>query len=334
MKRENGQYYTITNPFNLTIFKIWFSNAKLSASDKILEPFAGANNIPKLIKETGIENEWVCYDIEPSASPVIDIHIQVKDTLNNFPTGFKMAITNPPYLAKNSASRRKLKYPINSSYDDLYKIALSKMLDNCDYVAAIIPESFITSNLFRERLYAFISLNCKMFNDTDCPVCLALFNKTKTSDTKMFIGDNYIGQLSGFENIQNALLQFENRHEWKFNDCGGEIGLHGIDNLETRDIYFHYGEDIDDKDVKSTSRSIVKISGLPDSVDRHKFIFICNDLLNDYRDVTEDVFLTSFKCLRRDGRYRRRLDFKIAKCILNKALWLLHFDDEQSNRLF
>ena len=46
---------------------------------------------------------------------------------------------------------------------------------------------------------------------------------------------------------------------------------------------------------------------------------VANELLATYREKTQDVFMTSFKGLRADGKYRRRLDFKTARAILAKA---------------
>ena len=66
------------------------------------------------------------------------------DTILNYPVGYDVAITNPPYLAKNSATRRKLKYSY-PEYEDLYQKCLEVMLEKTQFVAAIIPESFITS---------------------------------------------------------------------------------------------------------------------------------------------------------------------------------------------
>ena len=54
MKRELGQYFTITNPFELNVFKKWLN--RVNNDSVYLEPFAGANNIPKLIKETGFNH--------------------------------------------------------------------------------------------------------------------------------------------------------------------------------------------------------------------------------------------------------------------------------------
>ena len=63
-KREYGQYYTVNNPFQHELFKKWMELAH-KANDVILEPFAGANNILKLIEDAGYKCEWKCYDIDP-----------------------------------------------------------------------------------------------------------------------------------------------------------------------------------------------------------------------------------------------------------------------------
>ena len=50
------------------------------------------------------------------------------------------------------------------------------------------------------------------------------------------------------------------------------------------------------------------------------FLYRCNQYLTWYRENTQDVFMTSFKGLRKDGRYRRRLDFETAKAIMSTVL--------------
>ena len=77
---------------------------------------------------------------------------------------------------------------------------------------------------------------------------------------------------------------------------------------------------INPDDIKVSSRAFTRISGLPEDVNRDNFIDKCNSLLQEYRNNTQDVFLTSFKRVRKDGKYRRRLDFKTIRIILNKAL--------------
>ena len=312
-KKQLGKYYTVSNPFTLQIFQKWFRAVPDISNLTILEPFAGSNNIVKLMS---INNNWECYDIKPTKNLTPKFKIKKRDTIKDFPKGYKIAITNPPYLAKNSATRRNMTYQ-GDPYDDLYKKCLEQMLANLEYVAAIIPESFITSGLFRERLDCVISLTCKMFDDTDCPVCLALFSPNITQDFEIYRMDNRLGSFS--EMAYNMLIPY-NKFSWNMYDPTGEIGLIGIDNTTGPSIKFVEGSIIDSSKIKKSSRSITRISCNVKINDLPMFLQICNNFLNIYRNNTGDIFMTSFKGLRKDGLYRRRLDFNTAQIIMEKVL--------------
>ena len=181
-KQELGQYFTVSNPFTLKPFTDWLHSIPSYESLKYIEPFAGENNIPNMIDGSVAKDlDWSCFDIEPKpTNRYSKAQIQKRDTVLDFPKGYDVAITNPPYLAKNSAKRLKLAFP-DTKYDDIYKQCLDTMLANVGYVAAIIPETYIISGLFHKRLNSVISLTCRMFDDTECPVCLAMFNKALRS---------------------------------------------------------------------------------------------------------------------------------------------------------
>lgn len=314
-KKQLGKFYTITNPFNLKVFKDWFDSIPDIANLTIVEPFAGSNNIVKLMN---VPNNWNCYDISPTANLVPQFSIIQRDTIANFPQGYSVGITNPPYLAKNSATRSKITYH-GDPYDDLYKKCLEVMLDNLDYVAVIIPESFITAGIFQERLDCFISLTCKMFNDTDCPVCLALFSPRNYSDFSVYQMDNFIG------NYNKNLIWYKiiNRklYNWKFNDPLGEIGINAIDNTLKDSIQFIPGVNYNSEIINNSCRSYTRVSLNGYTVkDLPLFLSLCNDCLDWYRSNTNDIFMTSFKGLRKDGKYRRRLDWDTAKGIMEMVL--------------
>lgn len=316
-KRELGQYFTRTNPFSHPLFTEWMALSGYDTEGVILEPFAGANNILKLMDESGYHNQWKCYDIEPPRENAFPQYkVEYRDTIENFPTGYKVCVTNCPYLGKSSARRRKINYPWEE--DDLYKVCLNRMLDNCDYVAAIIPESFITAKIHKDRLWGVISLTCKMFSDTECPVCLAMFTPQGSEQTKIYANDEYLGTLEELSEID--LTDDTKYHEWVFNDKNGSVGVKTVDNQKENDCKFFDGDLIKPESIKISSRSFTRVSGLPDNVDKEEFFAVCNDILKDYRDKTKDVLMTSFKGLRADGKYRRRLDFKTVRCILNRAL--------------
>ena len=305
IKRTNGQYFTQYNPFDNQAFQGWSNECNLK-DNIILEPFAGSNNLIKMLQEMNLCNNFISYDIEPKNEDVL-----FKDTLQDFPENCNICITNPPYLAQNSAKRRGLFYP-ETNYDDLYKFALDKCLKNCKNVGAIIPASFLNSKLFRDRLSHYILLNNKMFNDTEHPVCLALF-KEQSDDVELYEDKEFIGKLS---ELENKLPKSKHKIEMKFNDKVGKLGLIAIDNTTEPSIRFCNGNDINPDKISNSSRSITRISI---DCDVEKLIRNLNEMLNEFRKDTHDIFLTPFKGLRKDLKYRRRLDYALARNIINQV---------------
>ncbi|MBN8884431.1 MAG: hypothetical protein J0I77_01815 [Rudaea sp.] len=313
-KRRLGQYFTCGNPFHHEAFKRW--RRLLPTDDRaVIEPFAGDNHIVRLAAQAGWLPAWACWDIEPKSQFAEGWAIRRGDSLKNFPGGFRVAVTNPPYLAKNSATRRGLEFP-TFAHDDLYKVALDVMLQHCDFVAAVVPESFITAGLFHDRLHSVVSLAEPMFHDTEHPVCLALFVPGKCGDFDVWSGDRLLGPYSQLKNVLPAAPA---AHRWKFNASGGSVGLRALDNLAGASIAFVSGEEIPGGDVSGKSRSITRIAGCPRGMERD-VIAAANHWLNRFRERSGDSLLTAFKGLRRDGLYRRRLDYGTAKKLLDLAL--------------
>ena len=300
IKRLNGRYYTESNPFVLKPFKIWAKEVDLK-NKTILEPFAGKNNLIQMLSKMNLCKRFVSYDIKPTNK-----YVKKRNTLTKFPTGYTVCISNPPWLGRYSAKRRNLKYP-NIAYDDLYKYCLELALNNCENVGFIIPATFLQSGLFRDRLQSVVFLNNIMFNDTENPVCLALFTK-HSNDTAIYYDDKCAGMLKNLEKyVPNEPVDSTIR----FNDKNGKLGLIGIDNTKEPSIKFCKGSKIH-QEVKTSSRSITRIN-----LDMtNKEINDLNDNFNKFRDDTQDVFLTPFKGLRSDGKYRRRLDYYMARKIL------------------
>ncbi|MCG9128555.1 hypothetical protein JT359_13230 [Candidatus Poribacteria bacterium] len=321
IKRANGRYYTRGNPFLLYPFKMWAEKANIE-QNTILEPFAGAKDIPNLVELAKLKCEdWEFYDIEPGAKGVFK-----RDTLADFPKGFNVCITNPPWLARNSATRRGLPFPNATNYDDLYKYALEKCLSYCKWVTAIIPEAFIRSGLFLERLYDFVSLvpdsdngNTQsstgmnptyMFDDTEHPVGLALFGPQKCLDVNLWRNNQFLGKYS---ELQKHLPSSSQNRKIRFNDPEGNLGLFAIDNTVSASIRFCHPSELGDYRIRNQCRSITKIR-TPQNVE----IDILNERLAIIREKTFDVFLTAFKGLRKDGCYRRRLDWAMARAIIDE----------------
>ena len=318
-KRANGRYYTRGNPFRLEPFQTWAEELNLE-QHIALEPFAGAKSIPELMGASQLQcKDWALFDIEPGT-----IGIQQRDTLADFPKGFDVCITNPPWLARNSATRRGLPFPEATCYDDLYKYALEQCLTHCAWVAAIIPEAFIRSGLFLPRLRDFISLvpqtqhrtpkeNKKrdasyMFEDTEHPVGLAMFAPYVTSDVRVWRNNQFLGALG---ELRTHLPLPSCNRSIVFNEPEGNLGLIAIDNTVSASIHFCPPAELGEYPVRPQCRSITKI-GVPWHVD----IDMLNARLATIREKTHDVFLTAFKGLRLDGYYRRRLDWVLARAIV------------------
>ena len=321
-KRASGRYYTRGNPFQLKPFQMWAKVSNLE-QQRVLEPFAGAKDIPRLIDASRLPcRDWVFFDIEPGAKGIVQ-----RDTLDDFPKGFDVCITNPPWLARNSATRRGLPFPEATRYDDLYKYALEQCLTHCGWVAAIIPEAFIRSGLFLERLCDFISLvpqeqnktnyppdkggrrGSVMFEDTEHPVGLALFTPDGTSDVRIWRNNQFLGTM---RELRKHLPQPSSNRNIVFNDPHGNLGLIAIDNTVSASIRFCPAEELKDYPIRVHCRSITKI-GVPWRVD----IDMLNTRLAIIRQKTHDVFLTAFKGIRRDGCYRRRLDWALTRAIVD-----------------
>jgi len=251
-----GKFYTIQNIFNYPHFRKWFNKALQESNNLVLEPFAGSNNLIKMLQIKGYNFNFVSYDINPSSPEV-----KKRNTIKDFPKGYKLTITNPPYLAKNSAHRKKITGEWGK-YDNLYKLCLEKMLFHCQYVAAIVPASFINSDLFLDRLNSYTLLSSQMFTDTETPTCLVLFSPQKSDFIYLYEKDRYVGELYSLKKELTKILtnSASKSMEIRFNDKNGNIGLCAIDNTRAPSIAFIPSWLVPEKRIKISSRHLTRIS--------------------------------------------------------------------------
>jgi len=268
----------------------------------ILEPFAGAGHLFSYV-----DAEWHGYDIEPNHPDVVQ-----RDTFKEFPTGYRVCITNPPYLAKTVVSRRKL--PVQLVHEDMYLDALQLMLDNCEYVAAIIPSTFWNQNLFKDRLYAWDKFDMKLFSDTDAPAGVAYFVPHTVKKTRTFVNGKEIHLSANNTPIKSNFPVLFNPK-----DLSPYLVV-GIDTISQNDIHIRRlnvndieGLVNDKFECKSTNRSIFPISckhlkeeDLPQ----------INEMISKWREDTSDFFLTSYKSCMKSGKYRKRISFTEVRWIL------------------
>ncbi len=305
--RQNGIYYTnLFNPFKSKPFNEWIYKHHIS-KERVLEPFAGSNSIIDMLQDAGFANTYQSYDIYPQSPDV-----NKRDTIIDYPEGYKLCITNPPWLYKSSAHRRGLCFP-STQYDDLYKLCISIALEHNQYVGALLPASFIQSRLFMERLEKIIFLNRRLFSNTENPVCLALFGSKQTDDIELYDEGRLIGY---YKQLKKHLPPESKNGSIVFNVPEGSLGFIAIDNNNEPSIRFCKGKKLEDYNIRHSSRAITRIQGVHTTP---LLINKLNDRINAIRKDTQDIFLTAFKGLRKDGKYRRRMDYKLARDIIDNA---------------
>lgn len=345
-KRAAGQYLTEGDPYGYDAVSDWV-DALLAATAgrpvSACEPYAGKNFLPFAFMgrfrdrfADGID--WVGYDIAPCDEEdnlLPECPVSQADTLMDIPTTHDVIVTNPPYLARNSARRRHLPFPFDhvgvgiEAPADLYQIALDTCLATALWCSMLIPESFITSRYDKGRLMSVISLPGDLFSDTECPVCLALFGPDATDDYEIYANDGrLLGKASQVRAAYDDILRrgfaaAPHAKNLTFNDPNGILGLRGVDSSSGVLAHFVPGDEIDPASIKETSRSITRI-GIADMRGKtlDEVIVESNRLLGEWREATGDVFMTAFKGVnKKTHSYRRRLSFKEAEAIVNAAIF-------------
>lgn len=282
-KQLRGQYFTTTNPFHGQAFDLW--NSLRPKDVPVIEPFAGAGDLFKYLPN----EHWEGFDIEPQHPKVIE-----HDTIKDFPGKYKVAITNPPYLAKNSVKRRGGQ--VFFKYEDLYLDCLELMLEHCDFVAAIVPSTFIGTEKFQDRLLAWDKLDYSLFSDTDCPAGVAYFLPERCK-TRLYVN----GQQIAPHTLEKGSAKL------RFNVADGNYVLTAIDTTKKECISIEpVSESFNrEKYLKNTSRNYVLF---------HSDVELDCDEVNrkiaEWREQTHDFYLTSFKSTMQSGKYRKRISFK------------------------
>lgn len=296
----------------------------LSSKTKVAyDPFAGGGDLLKAAKAHLGYAEVHGLDIDST------LEWDVNDSLESIPhIDNAIIITNPPYISNYSAARKKVddslkKYFESSCYDDVYLIALDKMLSAQKFVVAIIPETFINSNYKQKgKLHSITILEENPFDDTDNPVIVACFDGVEKdlSRIKVYKNETYINTLGAIENLR---LIPKKDVKLVFNDKKGWLGVRCVDSTNPNDMLkFDYKENIDydwENGIKVSSRLYTLIQIDVPKSKRNAFINECNAILNDVRKKTDDIILSPFKGNMRNGVRRRRLDFLTCRAIIEMA---------------
>lgn len=295
-----------------------------SRCDIAYDPFAGSGCLFDPVTNTvRTIRDVKGLDIDPS------LGWTVNDSLKNIPhVENAIIITNPPYISNYSAARKRIdenlkQYFAMTQYDDVYLLALDRMLEAQKNVIAIIPETFINSPYKRKNLLSSITiLEQNPFVDTDAPVVVVCFDSIpKAADRiPVYKGADFACSLGDAERCR---LVPDNSVSLKFNDPNGWLGVRCVDSTNPADmIRFDFKENIDydwENGIKVSSRLFTLISIDVPVPKRAAFVEECNRTLNDLRARSQDVVLSPFKGNMKNGVRRRRLDFQTCRAIIEQS---------------
>jgi hypothetical protein len=324
-KVSRGSFYTTDPSWLNEPVKLFLEKALFASKTRVLDPFAGDGHLLELVSEVfrsiRPDIQATGFDISGNSWPLNDSLVSIPN-----PSG-AVILTNPPYLANHSAKRKGVdslvaKYFESSSQDNLYKIALEKSLEAADYVVAVIPETFLLSSFDKSRLVRAVVIEGELFGDTEAPALVACFGPARTPEADIFIGSEFALLVSDIEKIRTPIL--EEKTKIVFNDPSGRIGLRAVDasdGMQLIEFYqakdFHYPI----KNVKVSSRlmTYLEIPKLLDA-DVEEVVSRANHVLSEIRKSSKDLALAPFKGNDLRGKRRRRLDYLMARKILNLAI--------------
>jgi|TARA_B110000114_G_scaffold124903_1_gene130900 hypothetical protein len=339
-KVQLGQYFTTYSEYILQDLNIP-SNVKT-----IVEPFAGNKDLLKKFNLNNYTTEY--YDIDPKHPDIIK-----QDTLlNPLNLDNKFIITNPPYLARNKSSSKKLfdKYNVN----DLYKCFISQIINSkCLGGILVIPLNFwcsirLSDILLRSKFvakYNIVQLNIfeeQVFDDTTYTICAFQFEtKIETQpilitiypiNKKMNVILNEECSYSIGGNIYN--LNLSNKYKItratnkNKNNLNTHIKVKCIDDNIDNKIALSFVENKDelyiDKTPKLSSRTYASLIIEPsiDLEQQKKLIKYFNQVLNNHRIKYHSLFLTNYRESKDIARKRISFDLVYSLCsfILEKFL--------------
>lgn len=285
-----------------------------------VDPFAGDGDLGRALKEAGLVSSFIGYDIRP------DLGWATNDSLADIPAHDALVVTNPPFLAKHSARRKGLWNVVGSIFErtgryDLYEVALDRIREKYQHAVVILPETFVSSNYPKDHCKAIHIVSEPIFDDTDCPVVVAVFDFRTKQKTRLFRDGSEVG---GLEQLQSTLLGGKRSRTIRFNDVGGQLGLVAVDGHEpnNRIRFLAAGQMTYSKsNIKVSSRLLtyIRIVGLSDEMVA-AVVVKANEILNEARANDWDLVWSPFKGNNKAGVRRRRLDYDRARNILMQAL--------------
>ncbi|MGB1419834.1 MAG: hypothetical protein ACPG7K_03565 [Poseidonia sp.] len=338
-KRDLGQYFT-EDPVWLRPHLKAHLDALKSTYASCLDPFAGDGHLLALAEEAGFQVHG--YDIDATHCQRRDWG-KPHDSIRRVPQHENtFVLTNPPYMAKNSAKRMKssmVDYFRPGSVpgigekqlnvlDDLFKLAIERTIAVYGDSIWIVPESGIQDlerlPHWKNNLHSLTILESNPFKDTEHPVCVMVFSSSNPAQ-EVWKNDTLLGTYDQLREVHlEALNAPRAAISMQFNAPQGNLGYRAVDGTKGDDsmrVKFCRADELgyDRKGIKVSSRHMTYIDVPLSGQDLDRTIEEANAIIEAYRAATHDVFLTAFMGNTKRGQRRRRLDYKLARRMFNAA---------------
>jgi hypothetical protein len=326
-KKQFGIFFTKNYDYIL-------QNLKIPKNIKnIIEPFTGDGDLIDFIDDKSKYN-IECYDIIPRKDFIIQ-----RDTISNPPDyKNKFIITNPPYLARNKSKNKNLYDKYNTN--DLYKCFIKEIINNvCLGGIIIIPLNFWSSirkndielrKLFLEK-YDIKHLNIfeeQVFEDTTYTICSFLFIPTKNNKNipiTIYPSNKNINIVLNKENnyiIGGDIYKLQTKNKYNITRLTSknidkkntDILVKCIDDISLSISNKPYIDTTPNQSARTYATLIIEPSITPEQ--QKNIVSKFNQLLNDYRNKYNSLFLTNYRELSRK-RISFDLVYKIVEHILD-----------------
>ena len=318
-KVSRGSFYTTDEAWLNAPVRSFLSDAFLT-NTSALDPFAGDGHLLDLVRRE--------FGVATFGLDIAGDKWARNDSLVSIPNASgSVIVTNPPYLANHSAKRKGVAglvatYFDGSDYDNLYKIALERCLSASDFVVAVIPETFLLSSFDKSRLALVSVIEGDLFADTEAPAVVACFGPKEIKyDASVYNGDERIGSLKEIFDLRNGRAR--SGIQIVFNDPNGRIGLRAVDSHDgIKRIEFIYGDFEYRRDRIKVSSRLLTYLDVPELSDAQirELVVQANAQLEILREKSSDLILAPFKGNDKKGNRRRRLDYALARQIINNSL--------------
>lgn len=331
VKRNLKQFFT----HNYQVLEPFIAAYRQNTDALVVDPFAGDGHLLRDYENT------LAIDIDPEVQP--DIVVNSFTSLSQHVPQDKpyIIITNPPYSHQHVLQKQDPElYDIvkQAGYVDLYEYSISRIIKQLGFpqIFAILPENFIasrTTKLRREihnHIRAVQIHTVSTSDSTDQPTVMVYLSPDTATDTELWLDtrrqDNITIDKDG---LRPRIPETANHVDFGLKDGQTDerrdtsILLQATDggSANNRIKLMRVGERFNTRHFhnKISDRAYIQI--VPHSVMSEEQIAVLitrfNAWIDEWRESTNGLGLTSFRSNTGNGFRRKRLDFLLARRVIN-----------------